>query len=129
MKLISLFLLFYSLTGFQKPNLPGRNVAAHGNPERVNASLLIGKWESTDSLKYMIQFVDSGFQLRLVTTNGLHEFSFSIDSLHQVETSTFLANWPPYDCDLNFISSDTLEVVYSSIGSILSKVRYVRKYP
>jgi hypothetical protein len=45
-----------------------------------------------------------------------HNYEFLIDPLNKVATSGFIANWPPFNCDLNLISSDTLELRYYQLG-------------
>ena len=65
----------------------------------LNVKLLTGIWESTDTLKSKIEFVDSKYYFFL-QQEGEGHYTFMKDSLDRVSSSGFIAAWPPFNCDL-----------------------------
>lgn len=93
---------------------------------KIDSYKLTGFWESIDSIKSKIEFVVSDYEVKL-RSPGSRTYSFMIDSAKRVSVSGFIANWPPYDCELNLIAADTLEISYTITGRITDKRKYKRK--
>ena len=102
-------------THFGNAQSPIETFSFQDNSSRIEVKLLVGFWETTDTIKRRIEFVNSDFELKLIIPAN-HPYYFSIDSLQNVSSSGFYPNWPPYDCELKLITSDTLEIKYSQIG-------------
>jgi hypothetical protein len=82
----------------------------------IKSDKLIGTWVCVDPSKNAIEFVDSSYQFVLLDSCN-HPYYFFMDSLRNVFSSGYYPNWPPYNCDLNFISADTLQATYTVMGS------------
>ena len=91
----------------------------------IYVKLLVGFWESTDTLKHKIEFVDSRVICWLQQKGG-GTFEFMKDSFDRVSSNGFIAAWPPFNCDLKLISKDTLQVLYSHFGSDAVVQSYVK---
>ena len=90
----------------------------------IDIKSLAGFWETTDSLKTKIEFIDSSwYQLTLDLKNNSHPYFFSKGKTNTVSSSGFYPNWPPFSCDLNLIDSKTLEMTFSIVGTITHTIR------
>ncbi len=96
-------------------------------PELIRANDLIGAWRNLDTLYKDIAFVDSTWEVVLLSSDS-HPFYFAKDSLGNVSSGGWYPQWPPPSCDLFFKSKDTLEVVYSVMGDTLNKAYYLKIY-
>jgi len=100
----------------------------------IDTKSLVGYWQTTDSLKAKIEFIDSSwYQLILDLKNNSHPYYFIKDKqdTSKVSSSGFYPNWPPFDCDLNLIDSETLEIRLSQMGGPpyiirCKKIRYIK---
>lgn len=82
----------------------------------IDVKLLTGFWQTTDSLKTKIEFIDSTwYQLILDLKDNSHPYFFIKDKQDKVSSSGFYPNWPPFSCDLNLIDPETLEISFSQI--------------
>ena len=108
--------------------LPFESFVLQSNKDKIEANLLLGFWETTDSLKSKIEFIDLKSEIQL-TIPEHHPYYFYKDSLGLVSVSGFYPNWPPYDCELKLNTSDTLEITFSQLGithylKMFQKVNY-----
>lgn len=94
---------------------------------KIDAKLIIGFWESVDSNKYRIEFIDEQWAVKLKADVGVAGgYFFSKDSLGMMLFSGWAPNWPPFDCSLYFISPDTLQLSTWFLGSDVVRRKYVR---
>lgn len=91
----------------------------------IEAKLLAGFWESADSLKYKIEFVDANI-ICFLNQPGAGQYTFIKDSLNMVSPHGFIAAWPPFDCKLKLISKDTLQATYLHLGNDEAVQYYVK---
>jgi hypothetical protein len=90
----------------------------------IDVQALVGFWQTTDSLKTKIEFIDSSwYQLILDLKDSSHPYLFTKDTLNKVSSSGCFPNWPPLSCDLNLIDSETLEMIFSTVGNITRKIK------
>jgi hypothetical protein len=82
----------------------------------IDTKLLEGFWETTDSLKSTIQFIDSSFKVILHVRNNYHPYYLSKDKQNRVSTSGYYPNWPPFFCNLNLLEPKVLEISFSQLG-------------
>ncbi len=94
---------------------------------RVDAKLIVGFWESSDSKKYRIEFIDEQWAVKLKADVGVAGgYFFSKDSLNRITMNGYAPNWPPYDCGLKLISIDTLEIATRCFMCEAIKSKFVR---
>lgn len=78
---------------------------------KTDSKLIVGFWESADSNKYRIEFIDEHWAVKLKADVGVAGgYFFSKDALGMIQLKGWAPNWPPFDCTLYLSSSDTLEV-------------------
>jgi hypothetical protein len=106
--------------------LSGSTVSAQYDTTKIDVQLLRGIWESNDSVKHRIEFVDSLFGLTLFNKNAGRPYYFSMDSSKKVSVMGFYPNWPPFDCHLNLIAPGILDISYSQLGVTPSRKRYLK---
>ena len=74
---------------------------------------IIGDFYTTDSLKSKISFIAEGIHAVYIEGIqpgvGKYRFTQAQDSIY---VNGFAANWPPYDCTLNLIDKNTLEIKF-----------------
>ena len=89
---------------------------------------LIGVWESVDSVKQLIKFINiSPLEIRLLA-DSFSAYTFYKDSLNTVPASGVIFMWPPHHCDLKFIDNTLLEITYgSATGQMFGSKRYRRR--
>lgn len=93
----------------------------------IESKDLIGKWRSLHNPGINIEFVDSTYQLVLISS-GSNPFYFQKDSLGNVSSNGWYPQWPPPSCDLFFNSKDTLRIVYSLVGDTLESAYFLKIY-
>ncbi|MES2847675.1 MAG: hypothetical protein V4685_01355 [Bacteroidota bacterium] len=95
-------------------------------PSTIDPKRLTGIWNLADSTHYTIEFLDypADFILR---TNGGGAYYFSKDSTGHIYSRGVMAAWPPFDCELQFLSNDTLKITHSQMGYVGVSYVYVRK--
>lgn len=83
----------------------------------IEVNSLVGFWQTDDSLITKIEFIDSSwYELTLDLKNSSNPYYFLKDNQNKVSSSGFYPNWPPLDCDLYLIDSETLEIRLSQIS-------------
>ncbi len=99
----------------------------------INPASLIGKWESTDTIKNRIEFFfdQNEMILREYSTrlpmDQLNSFNFFLtDSFPFVSTEGMLIQWPPYGCSIKQIDKNSIELKYSFFGSDTILKKYNR---
>ena len=91
----------------------------------IDVKLLIGFWQTTDSLKTKIEFIDSTwYQLILDLKENSHPYFFIKDKQDKVSSYGFYPNWPPFSCNLNLIDPETLEISFSQIEVHIYTIKY-----
>lgn len=89
--------------------------------------MIIGFWESADSNKYRIEFIDEKWAVKLKAEVGVAGgYFFLKDSLGVMQLKGWAPNWPPFDCALYLSSSDTLEVSTWCFMCEAIRSKYVR---
>lgn len=119
-------ILQLSVAQFSDAQTPADSVARPIQEINIDAGLLVDFWESADSLKNRIEFVDRGYEIVLETGADARPYYFSMDEQRKVFASGFFPNWPPYNCDLKFVSPDTLEIEFSVLDALPYHEKYVR---
>ncbi len=90
----------------------------------IDVKSLVGYWQTIDSLKTNIQFIDtSWYELTLDLKNNSHPYFFIKDKHNKVSSSGFYPNWPPFSCNLLFIDPETLQIVFSQTGVLTYTLR------
>lgn len=99
-----------------------------GSVISIDVKLLEGFWQAEDSLGSIIEFVDSNsYELTLVSKKkDSYPYSFLKCGQYKVYSSGCYPMWPPVDCNLNLIDSNTLEIRLSQMGATLSITLYRR---
>lgn len=85
----------------------------------IDIKSIVGFWQTTDSLKSKIQFIDSSwYEVILDLKDNAHPYYFIKDrqDTSKISSSGFYPNWPPFDCNLSLIDSETLEIRLSQMG-------------
>ncbi len=96
-----------------------------GEPGMIDSKKLIGEWRNLDSSGEQIEFVDSVYQIVLLSPRG-HPFYFQKDSIGNISEDGWFPLWPPPSCSLNFLANDTLKISLTLIGDTLANYSYVR---
>jgi hypothetical protein len=91
----------------------------------IDSKKLIGVWYMVDSMKYKIEFIDSRFEFMMKIEND-NPYYFSKDTIGNISSSGYYPQWPPLNCDLYFISNDTLKVTYSQLGVPAMSFVYIK---
>ena len=79
---------------------------------KVAISDLKGDWYSSDSAESKINFKSDNYYVYIEgIRGGVGKYTFMTEK-DSVYVRGFSANWPPYDCLLNFIDSNTLEIMF-----------------
>lgn len=117
LKLIFILLLSFTIKVSQAQYL--KNTLGNYSISNIDIKSLIGYWQTTDSLKSRLEFIDScSYQIILDLKDNSHPYYFikSQEDKSKVSSSGYFPNWPPFNCDLNLIDSDTLEIRLSQVG-------------
>ncbi len=91
----------------------------------IDVKQLLGIWETTDSMKYRIEFTYNYFDL-VMKSGDSRPYYFSKDSLDRVYSSGYYPNWPPFNCDLRLTGPGKLEVTYSQLGVPATTIKFVK---
>jgi hypothetical protein len=81
----------------------------------IDPKRLTGVWDRIDSKNNSIEFIDSSSEFMLKIKNG-NPYYFSKDSVGNVFSNGCFPQWPPLNCELNFLLNDTLQITYSQPG-------------
>lgn len=128
----------YDCNGFierekENCNLLNRQIKEVDKPNNdfINPNLIIGKWESIDTIKEHILFsyntLLSEYNL-IMPENNTYVFSANQNYFIYLNGTTIA--WPPMGCKIFPIENDLIEVEYNSFtGEIFSRIRYKRVSP
>jgi hypothetical protein len=114
-KLYSLLLssiVFGSIVLFNATAQTTSNVSAN---QFIDPRRLTGIWHLADSTHYTIEFLDYPADF-VLETRGNGAYYFSKDTTGFVYSKGVMAAWPPFDCELSFLSNDTLKLTHSQMG-------------
>lgn len=101
------------------------------NKEGIIPEKLVGKWKMIKIPKGMLE---NSIEFKMV---GNHELELTIDSSFTYSFSShlskkalsaigFIANWPPYNCYVNQLDDDFIQIEYSCIGQAITTIMYSR---
>ena len=104
-------ILTFSIITCAYANTPEHlTVMQYENPEkRLPIQSILGIWKLNDSTQ--IEFVKQYNMMVLEPKTHVNNFTFHISN-DSVSTKGMAINWPPYDCLLNLIDANTLEIRY-----------------
>lgn len=124
--LFFMLLAFSQLVIAQKPN----NSSQIGNKvTSIDARLILGVWEATDSSKVRFEFVDSGYQIVLNPKSINRPYFFPKNKENNtVLSSGCYPNWPPFNCDLKLLDDGSLKISFSQLGATDYVVRCRKKH-
>lgn len=91
----------------------------------IPAKQLAGIWYQADSAELTIEFVNTPSDFMLKVDDD-RPYYFYRDSIGNVYHSGYIPNWPPLDCELKFLSKDTLKICYGSMGRKNASYLFVR---
>ena len=118
---ISFCYLFFLITHSQAQPNPITNK----RDSHIPSKSLTGTWHQIDSTHYTIEFVDTLSEFTLKFKNH-HPYYFSKDSIGNISFTGYYPQWPPLNCELQFISKDILKITYASLGVPEVSYLYVR---
>ena len=105
-----LFILFtFSLNAQNSPN----EVRKANEKVKIAASEVLGKWYSSDTMNSYIEFVaDGDYSIHIEGYRpGVGQYTF-VREKDSIRANGTAPNWPPYDCTLHLIDSNTLEIMF-----------------
>lgn len=111
-KIFTLILLCLSYASLKAQTSPSEARKAN---EKVKfaASDVLGKWYSSDTINSYIEFVaDGDYSIHIEGYRpGVGQYTF-VREKDSICANGTAPNWPPYDCTLHLIDSNTLEIMF-----------------
>lgn len=122
------FILLLFITHTTQAQTNTANIREIYGNRKIAATTLLGSWTSIDSSKTRIEFADDNYYMIIKPKEHVDYYRFTKEK-DSVSVSGVAANWPPYDCILNLINNDTLEIKYYQYFSTQTfDVIYTRAY-
>ncbi len=119
--LLGIFFLFALESSAQTLNLEPTN-------RNVALTEILGEWKAIDYPEIKISFVSDNYFVVIAPqpNYAVNAYMFLIQN-DSIPSKGVAPNWPPYDCELHFFSSDTLEIRYlAPLSSEYTSTRYIR---
>lgn len=99
-------------------------VSGSSTNHKIAISDILGTWYSMDSLNTVINFVYQGGDMII---DGIHDgvgnYTFNCDK-DSLWANGYAVNWPPFDCTLNLLKNDVLEIKFHTVVSESVALRF-----